>query len=359
MTHAFQSPAAPDDVARMNRSRRLVVEALGCGLLVVALEGAHHGAEHLGVSATDGRLFMSLGAGAVLACLAYVLQPLTGAHFNPALTFADALEDGTPWRDVPLYVLAQVGGAVAGRWVAHVMCHEPMLVGASEPTASLAQFVTELVSTFGLLVMVRGCVRNRPTAIPLVVAGYLAATVWFTDSRALANPALILARAFSTRPSAMHSMDVESIIAAQLLGAALAVLLFRWLQRTPRMKQARVWPIVFECSRPEVAQQAVGIFNHLASPQRARATTQWHAGDDTDLPPLIVRLVLAGEPTEPSHPDGVSWQLRVPADAVTTEEPRLRAELRAPIRQLLRNRGWLRLHAVGDAAREGPSGPRP
>nr|WP_171410413.1 aquaporin [Myxococcus xanthus] len=343
----------------MNRSRRLVVEALGCGLLVVALEGAHHGAEHLGVSATDGRLFMSLAAGAVLACLAFVLQPLTGAHFNPALTFADALEDGTPWRDVPLYVLAQVGGAVAGRLVAHVMCHEPMLVAAREPAASAAQFVTELVSTFGLLVMVRGCVRNRPAAIPLVVAGYLAATVWFTDSRALANPALILARAFSTRPSAMHPMDVESIIAAQLLGAALAVLLFRWLQRTPSMKQARVWTIVFECSQPEVAQQAVGIFNHLASPQRARATAQWRASENTDLPPLIIRLVLAGESPTPSHLGGVPWQLQVSADAVTTEEPRLRAELRAPIHQLLRNRGWLRLYAVGDAAREGPGGPRP
>ncbi|MGZ3460962.1 MAG: aquaporin, partial [Archangium sp.] len=120
MTVAIQAPAAPP-TGRLNRPRRLVVEALGCGLLVVALEGAHHGAEHLGVSATDGRLFMSLAAGAVLACLTLVLQPLSGAHFNPALTFADALEDGTPWRDVPRYVLAQLLGGLAGRLVAHLM----------------------------------------------------------------------------------------------------------------------------------------------------------------------------------------------------------------------------------------------
>ncbi|MFP2959457.1 aquaporin [Myxococcus sp. 1LA] len=346
------------DVARLNRSRRLVVEALGCGLLVVALEGAHHGAEHLGVGATDGRLFMSLAAGAVLACLAFVLQPLTGAHFNPALTFADALEDGTPWRDVPLYVLAQLGGAVAGRLVAHVMCHEPMLVTAHEPAASAAQFATELVSTFGLLVMVRGCVRSRPTALPLVVAGYLAATIWFTESRALANPALILARAVSTRPSAVHPMDVESFIAAQLLGAALAVLLFRWLQRVPELKQARVWSVVFQCSKPEVAQQAVGIFNHLASPARAQATTQLRADDDEALPPLVVRLVLAGESPDAAGHGGASWQLTLPADAVSSEDSRVRAELRAPIHQLLRNRGWLRLYAVGDAAQEGPGGSR-
>ena len=346
MTHA--------DEGSPNRSRRLVVEALGCALLVVAVEGAYHVAQQLGVSATDGRLFISLAVGAMLACLALVLQPLVGAHLNPALTFADALEDGTRWRDVPLVVLAQLGGAVAGRLAAHLMCHEPVLVATRAPSASVARFLTELVATFGLLVMVRACVRTRPAVLPGVVAGYVAATVWFTDSRSLANPALVLARAVSTRPSAIHPMDVESFVAAQLLGAALAVLLFRWLQRVPELKPSRTWSVVFECSRPEVAQQAVSLFNHLASPGRARAMTVLPTVESSDLPPLVIRLVLEGESLAPPELGGATWPLSVSA---STEEPRLRAALRTPIQQLLRERRWLRLYAVGDAVHEGPRPP--
>ncbi|XXF74975.1 aquaporin [Myxococcaceae bacterium GXIMD 01537] len=213
----------------MDLRRRLATEALGCGLLVVALEGAHHVAERLGATATEGRLFMSLAAGAVLACLMLALRPLSGGHFNPALTFADALEDGTPWQRVPLYALAQLLGSLAGRLTAHLMCGEPLLIAARPPAASSAQFLTEVVATFGLLVVVRGSVRARPSSTPFVIAAYVAATVWFTDSRSLANPALVLARAASAVPSAIRPLDVESFVAAQLLGAALAVCLFRWL----------------------------------------------------------------------------------------------------------------------------------
>ncbi|MCY1022451.1 aquaporin [Pyxidicoccus sp. MSG2] len=352
MTAASQSSEAPA-TGRLSRPRRMVVEALGCGLLVVALEGAHHGAEHLGVSATDGRLFMSLAAGAVLACLTLVLQPLSGAHFNPALTFADALEDGTPWGDVPRYVLAQLGGGLVGRLVAHVMCGEPVLVATRLPSASLAQFLTELVCTFGLLVVVRGCVRSRPSAMPLAVAGYVAATVWFTDSRSLANPALILARAVSTRVSAVHPMDVESFVAAQLLGATLAVCLFRWLQ-APTAKPARTWTLIFQCSQPRVAELAAALFNQLASPERARAIvgTTHEAPDPAGLPPLVVRLVLPGEAQPEGKPDGVCWSLPVQASATPDEERQLRAALREPMQRLLRERGWRRLYSVGGAAHE-------
>lgn len=354
MTAATQSSEAPG-VGRLNRPRRMVVEALGCGLLVVALEGAHHGADHLGVSATDGRLFMSLAAGAVLACLTLVLQPLSGAHFNPALTFADALEDGTPWGDVPRYVLAQLGGGLLGRLVAHVMCGEPVLIATRMPSASVAQFLTELVSTFGLLVVVRGCVRSRPSATPLAVAGYVAATVWFTDSRSLANPALVLARAVSTRASAVHPMDVESFVAAQLLGATLAVCLFRWLQ-APTSKPARTWTLIFQCSQPQVAELAVSLFNQLASPERARAVAgeARPAPDPASLPPLVVRLVLPGEAPAMHGPDGVTWSLPVRAGATPDEERQLRAALREPMQQLLRERGWRRLYPVGGSAHEVP-----
>ncbi|WP_163864551.1 aquaporin [Myxococcus eversor] len=356
MTGALPSTTTSSGTGRLNRPRRLAVEALGCGLLVVALEGAHHGAEHLGVSATDGRLFMSLAAGAVLACLTLVLQPLSGAHFNPALTFADALEDGTPWKDVPRYVLAQLGGGLVGRLVAHLMCGEPLLIATRAPSASSSQFLTELVATFGLLVVVRGCVRGRPSATPLVVASYVAATVWFTDSRSLANPALILARAVSTRASALHAMDVESFVAAQMLGATLAVLLFRWLMMPTEKPARRPWRVIFQCSRPTVAEQAVTVFNGLSAGDRARATVDGATGegDAHGPPPLVVRLILPGEEAPPLVGGGTSWRVSVSEDGTPDAMQRLRASLREPIQHLLRERGWSRLHAVGDAAHEAP-----
>nr|BDT34232.1 aquaporin [Myxococcus sp. MH1] len=357
MTSADASTTSAS-AGRLNRPRRLAVEALGCGLLVVALEGAHHGAEHLGVSATDNRLFMSLAAGVVLACLTWVLQPLSGAHFNPALTFADALEDGTPWRDVPRYVLAQLGGGLAGRLVAHLMCGEPLLIATRTPSASSAQFLTELVATFGLLIVVRGCVRTRPSATHFVVAGYAAATVWFTDSRSLANPALILARAVSTRASALHAMDVESFVAAQLLGATLAVFLFRWLM-TPTAKPAhRPWRVIFECSHRGVAEQAAAVFNGLCAPDRAHATLDTGTGavDALGPPPMVIRLMLEGE-APPSGEGAAVWRVPASGEGTPDAEQRLRASLREPIHRLLRERGWSRLHAVGDPAHEAPVRP--
>ncbi|OJH36993.1 aquaporin [Cystobacter ferrugineus] len=335
----------------VNRPRRLVVEALGCGLLVVALEGAHHGAEHLGVSVTDGRLFMSLAAGAVLACLTLVLRPFSGAHFNPALTFADALEDGTPWKDVPLYVLAQFSGGLAGRLIAHLMCGEPLLLTAPVPTATSAHFLTELVSTFGLLVVVRGCARNRPSATPFAVAAYVAATVWFTDSRSLANPALVLARAASSQTRFVHPLDVETLVVSQLLGAALAVCLFRWFQRPARASPPGPWTIICLSPQEGVAELAASLLNGLAAPARVQAiasSTHEEAlgayASALQATTLVLRLVPAG-----ASPDaallGEVWQLP-PLE--------LRAVLRGRLQRFLRERGWLRLYAVGD-----PFAPRP
>ena len=343
---------------RPSRSRRLVGEALGCGLLVVALEGAHHGAEHLGVSTTDGRLFMSLAVGAVLAGLSLVLQPLSGAHFNPALTFADALEDGTPWRDVPRYVLAQLTGGLVGRLGVHLLCGEPLLIATRAPAARSAQFLTELVATFGLLVIVRGCVRTRPAVTPLAVAGYVAATVWFTDSRSLANPALVLARAASTRTVALPVLDVESFVAAQLLGAALAVCLFRWLQ-PPGQPAPGPWTAVFHCSCEGVAELAASLFNGLTLPSQVRAIAAPPEPEsavppgpgDEAAPSLVLRLIPA-HATAREALLGAVW--RLPGHDLTSPEGkrRLRAELRGPLQRFLLERGWLRLRALDGGARE-------
>ncbi|MFB1480190.1 aquaporin [Corallococcus sp. RDP092CA] len=372
----------PSSSTPMDLRRRLVTEALGCALLVVALEGSHHVAEHLGASATEGRLFMSLSCGAVLACLLWVLRPLSGAHLNPALTFADALGDHTPWREVPLYALAQLSGSLVGRLVAHRMCNEPLLLTARMPAADGARFLTEMVATFGLLVVVRGCVRTRPSATPLAMAGYVAATVWFTDSRSLANPALVLARAASAHAGVMSPWEVESFVAAQLLGAALAVFLFRWLLGgTPRPAATAVETVVFECAEAGPAHLAAALFNALAHPDRARAVVSPPPGSGLDdgPPPAVEALMReAGLRAAPrrdrsipaahyvlidvaGHAPGMDARVRerwsLPALSLKDEAgaKALLAALRPRLHQLLARQGWERLQVVsGGAAPEGP-----
>ncbi|WP_244227378.1 aquaporin [Corallococcus aberystwythensis] len=374
----------PSSATPLDLRRRLVTEALGCGLVVVALEGSHHVAEHLGASATEGRLFMSLSCGAVLACLLWVLRPLSGAHLNPALTFADALGDRTPWREVPLYALAQLSGSLVGRLVAHGMCNEPLLLTARMPAADGARFLTEMVATFGLLVVVRGCVRTRPSATPLAIAGYVAATVWFTDSRSLANPALVLARAVSAHAGVMSPWEVESFVAAQLLGAALAVFLFRWLLGggTPRPAATAVETVVFECAEAGPAHLAAALFNALAHPDRARAVVSPPPGTGLDDgPPAAVAALMreanlrAAPPRDRSVPashyvlidvagqaPGMDARVRerwsLPALSLKDEASAkaLQAALRPKLHQLLARQGWERLHVVngGGPAPEGP-----
>ena len=345
MTPVLQEPT--DSVRPPRRAARLAVEALGCAVLVLALEASHH--------TTDGRLAMSLAVGLVLAGLGWAFTSRLGAHFNPALTFADALEDGTPWRDVPAQVLAQCTGGLVGRLVAHGLCGQPLLLTAPGPSAHSTQFLAELLATFGLLVLARGCVRTRPRATPFVIAAYVAATVGFTDSRALANPALVLARAASTVLDAVRPLDVESFVAAQLLGAALAVALFRWWQPAGR-PVAHTWTVLFHCPQQGVAEFAAALLNSRALPGCVRALappsespTAAPTGEEAHT--LVLRLVPAGaSPSEALL--GEVW--RVPArEALSAEGQReLRAALRAPLHRFLRHRGWLRLHAVEPLPRD-------
>lgn len=357
-----------------------MTEALGCGLVVVALEGSHHVAEHLGASATEGRLFMSLSCGAVLACLLWVLRPM-GAHLNPVLTFADALGDRTPWREVPLYALAQLGGSLLGRLLAHFMSHEPLLLTARAPAADGARFLTEMVVTFGLLVVVRGCVRTRPSATPLAIAGYVAATVWFTDSRSLANPAVVLARAASAQVGVINPLEVESFIAAQLLGAALAVFLFRWLlggTPAPAPAPAPLETVVFECAEAGPAHLAAALFNALAHPERARAVVTPPPDGEEQVPPAVealmrdlhlrpapprdrsvpashyVLLEVAGQAPGMDARVRERWPLPALSLLDETSARALQAALRPRLHQLLARRGWERLHVVSGPAPEGP-----
>lgn len=171
----------------------------------------------------------TLATGAALVALILTFGQVSGAHFNPAVTLADASQGGVPWRRVPGYVAAQLLGAVAGVWVAHLMFEERLLMLSTRARAGLPQVASEFVATFGLLAVIWGCSRRRPAAIPFAVAAYITAAYWFTASTSFANPAVTLARSLTDTFAGIRPADVPAFIAAQLAGAFAATLLFQWL----------------------------------------------------------------------------------------------------------------------------------
>jgi glycerol uptake facilitator-like aquaporin len=211
--------------------RKLVAEGLGSALLLTTVVGSGIMGEKLaGGNVAIALLANTLATGAGLVALILTFGPISGAHFNPAVTLADASQGGLPWREVPGYLLAQVVGAFAGVAVAHVMFREPALFFASQHERSgISQLVSEFVATFGLLSVIWGCVRRRPSAVPFAVGAYITAAYWFTSSTSFANPAVTLARAASDTFAGIRPADAPGFIVAQLLGAAASTALFRWL----------------------------------------------------------------------------------------------------------------------------------
>jgi glycerol uptake facilitator-like aquaporin len=172
----------------------------------------------------------TLATGTGLVVLITVLGPISGAHFNPAVTLADASQGGLPWRQVPAYIGAQVAGAFAGVAIAHVMFKQPALFFASQHRRDgIAQLVSEFVATFGLLAVIWGSARRRPGLVPFAVGAYITAAYWFTASTSFANPAVTLARAASDTFAGIRPVDAAGFIGAQLAGAAAATVAFRWL----------------------------------------------------------------------------------------------------------------------------------
>jgi len=171
----------------------------------------------------------TLATGAALMALILTFGPISGAHFNPAVTLADASQGGLPWREVPSYVTAQVLGAFGGVASAHVMFQEPIFSVSRHDRSGCAQVFSEFLATFGLLAVIWGCSRRRSGAVPFAVGAYITAAYWFTSSTSFANPAVTLARAASDTFAGIRPVDVPGFLVAQLLGAAAATLTFRWL----------------------------------------------------------------------------------------------------------------------------------
>jgi glycerol uptake facilitator-like aquaporin len=210
--------------------RRLVAEAVGTALLLAAVVGSGIMGERLaGGNVAVALLANTLATGAALVALILTFGPISGAHFNPAVTLADAWLGGVAWSDVLPYVGAQVAGAFAGVAAAHRMFELPLFFASQHARSGSAQVFSEFVATFGLLAVIWGCVRARPDAVPFAVAGYITAAYWFTASTSFANPAVTLARSASDTFAGIRPADAPGFIAAQLLGAVAATALFRWL----------------------------------------------------------------------------------------------------------------------------------
>jgi glycerol uptake facilitator-like aquaporin len=210
--------------------RRVAAEAVGTAMLLAAVVGSGVTGERLaGGNVAVALLANTLATGAALAALILTFGAISGAHFNPAVTLADASQGGIAWRDVPAYVGAQLAGAFAGVAAAHLMFGLPLFYASRHERSGGAQVFSEFVATFGLLAVIWGCARLRSQAVPFAVAAYITAAYWFTASTSFANPAITLARSASDTFAGIRPADAPAFIAAQLLGAAAATALFRWL----------------------------------------------------------------------------------------------------------------------------------
>ena len=214
----------------MTLGRKLVAEALGTALLLATVVGSGIMGESLaGGNVAIALLANTLATGAALVCLILTFGPISGAHFNPAVTLADASQGGLRWREVPGYVAAQTLGAFAGVAAAHGMFGKPLFFASHHARSGGSQLLSEFVATFGLLAVIWGVARRRSAAVPFAVGAYITAAYWFTASTSFANPAVTAARAASDTFAGIRPIDAPGFIVVQLAGAMAATLLFRWL----------------------------------------------------------------------------------------------------------------------------------
>jgi glycerol uptake facilitator-like aquaporin len=213
------------------QARRITAEFLGTLFLLAAIVGSGIMGERLSSgNIAIALLANSIATGAALTALILAFGPISGAHFNPVVTLADAWQGQTLWRDVPLYIAAQIGGAMAGVAVAHLMFGQTLFLASTHMRSGSAQLLSEFIATFGLLAVIWGCGRPRPSAVPYAVGAYITAAYWFTSSTSFANPAVTLARAMTNTFAGIRPSDVPGFILFQIAGAFAASLLFRWLR---------------------------------------------------------------------------------------------------------------------------------
>jgi glycerol uptake facilitator-like aquaporin len=210
--------------------RRIFCEWLGSAFLLATVVGSGIMAQKLaGGNVALALLGNTIPTGCILVVLILVFGPLSGAHFNPAVTLAFAWRGELPWSNAGLYITAQILGALTGVWAAHLMFELPVWQLSTTSRAGAAQWLAEAIATFGLLLTIFGCAARTPAAIPYAVGLYITAAYWFTASTSFANPAVTIARSLSDTFAGIAPSGVTAFIAAQLVGMVLAIAVSNWL----------------------------------------------------------------------------------------------------------------------------------
>jgi glycerol uptake facilitator-like aquaporin len=211
-------------------ARRLAAEGIGSFFLFACVIGSGIMAANLsGGNDAIALLGNTAATGAILFVLITVLGPISGAHMNPAVSLVAASRGELPWREAAAYILAQLAFGILGAWAAHLMFDLPTLQLSVKARQGLGQWTGEAIATFGLILTILGTVRHRPQWVPATVALYITAAYWFSSSTSFANPAITVARSLSDTFAGIAPRDVPAFVTAQLLGAAAAALVSRWL----------------------------------------------------------------------------------------------------------------------------------
>lgn len=214
----------------MTLARRLVAEGLGTAMLLAVVVGSATMGDRLaGGNAALSLLTNTIATGTGLLALILMFGTISGAHFNPIVTLSEAWQRNVPRGEVLPYLVVQIVGAFAGVAAAHLMFGLPLFDTSTHPRPGPALWWSEFVASFGLIAVIMGCSRSRPSLTPFAVAAYITAGYWFTSSSSFANPAVTLARMATNTVAGIRPVDAPGFIIAELLGAAAATLLFGWL----------------------------------------------------------------------------------------------------------------------------------
>jgi glycerol uptake facilitator-like aquaporin len=219
--------------------RRLAAEAIGTAFLLATVVGSGIMGETLsGGNVAIALLGNTIPTGAILVVLILMLGPVSGAHFNPAVTLSFMVQGKISASDSIAYVAVQVVAAILGAWAAHLMFEEPVLMVSEKVRTGGGQWVAEIIATFGLVGTILACVKNRAEAVPYAVGLYITAAYWFTASTSFANPAVTVARTLTDTFSGIRPADAPLFIVCQVVGALLATFVFVWLLDLRREKTA-------------------------------------------------------------------------------------------------------------------------
>jgi glycerol uptake facilitator-like aquaporin len=212
---------------KMSLGARLTAEFIGTAFLVAAVIGSGVMGERLaGGNVAVALLANTIATGAALVALILTFSSVSGAHFNPVVSLADAVGGSLPWKDAAAYVAVQVTGGICGTVVAHLMFGLSVISVSHHDRHGWPIVLSEFVATFGLLIVIVGCSRFRSSAVPFAVAAYITAAYWFTASTSFANPAVTIARSLSDTFAGIRPVDVPLFIAAQVVGGLAATLIF-------------------------------------------------------------------------------------------------------------------------------------